>query len=187
LEKQKEEEKANYEERIRELQNQEEPVVNPGKSPSPRQPNPAPVPPLRRQDVVDLTISLPNIIATLERACLSVQGAEDADLLICIGNTGSGKSTLLASLIYGVDQMRVETKERTVGKSKRTTTYQVIECAVPDNVFKIGHSSSQSETFVPNIWHDAATGITYTDVAGLNDAGGGLIEIVNNFLIKHIL
>jgi len=62
----------------------------------------------------------------------------------------------------------------------------VVECKDVRNVFKIGHSTAESETFLPNIYFDQKTGITYTDVAGLNDTGGDLIEIVNNCVIKFI-
>ena len=61
-----------------------------------------------------------------------------------------------------------------------------MECSEPDNVFKIGHSSSKSETFVPNIYYDNKSGMTFTDVAGLNDTGGDLIEIINNLVIRFL-
>ena len=87
--------------------------------------------------------------------------------------------------------MTIETYEREVEvqatKKTKKIKQQVIECTDPSNVFKIGHSSAQSETFIPNIYLDKQTGITYADVAGLNDTSGELIEIVNNFVIKYIL
>lgn len=112
-------------------------------------------------------------------------------MLICIGNTGCGKSTLLAALIYGPQSMKQETLERELdgqtSKRSRKSKQQVIECTDPRNVFKIGHSTAQSETFIPNIYYDEKTGITFSDVAGFNDTSGELIEIVNNFVIKYIL
>lgn len=63
---------------------------------------------------------------------------------------------------------------------------QVIECKVPDNIFKIGHSVAKSETFVPNSYYDAKMNLMLTDVPGLNDTDGVLIEIINNLMIKHI-
>ena len=56
----------------------------------------------------------------------------------------------------------------------------------PGNIFKIGHSESQSETYVPNVWYDKKSGITFADVAGFNDTGGDFIEIINNFVVKYI-
>ena len=62
----------------------------------------------------------------------------------------------------------------------------MLECTEPENVFKIGHLNSKSETFVPNIYYDKKSGITFTDVAGLNDTRGDLIEIVNNLVIRFL-
>ena len=67
---------------------------------------------MKKSDLQGMKLTLPNIIDILERATLMVRDAEDADLLMCIGNTGSGKSTLLAALIYGPDMMQVKTVER---------------------------------------------------------------------------
>ena len=59
------------------------------------------IPSLLKQDIAQMQLSLKNIKETLEKASRLVKGVENADLLVCIGNTGCGKSTLLASLIYG--------------------------------------------------------------------------------------
>ena len=63
----------------------------------------------------------------------------------------------------------------------------MIECQVADNVFKIGHSNIHSETFLPFFHLDQETGLTFTDVAGLNDTNGIFVEAINNLLIKYIL
>ena len=40
---------------------------------------------------------------------------------------------------------------------------------------------------MPNVYKDRKSGLTFTDVAGLGDTGGDLVEIINNFTIKFIL
>lgn len=146
--------------------------------------------PLKKDEIKGLKLTLKNIVDSVERACHMVKGVKDQNLLICIGNTGCGKSTLLAALIYGTSKMKIQTIEKEVSvptnKKVKKVKQFVIQCIDDSNVFKIGHSSAQSETFIPNIFFDAKTGITYTDVAGLNDTSGELIEIVNNFVVKFI-
>ena len=77
-----------------------------------------------------MKLTLSNIIDTLEKACRLVKGVEDADLLICIGNTGSGKSTLLASLIYGPEKMVVETIEKKVKSNPNSTKEKTMKKTV---------------------------------------------------------
>ena len=74
--------------------------------------------------------------------------------------------------------------EINVKVNKNVRVRKVIDCRVPDNIFKIGHSKSESETFLPKTHYDAKSGITFVDVAGFNDTGGDLIEIINNFVMK---
>ena len=71
---------------------------------------------------------------------------EGADLLVCIGNTGCGKSTLLSSLIHGVESMKTSKIDMKTGKKSMK---KLINCSEPSNIFKIGHSGVNSETFLP--------------------------------------
>lgn len=106
-------------------------------------------------------------------------------MLVCLGNTGSGKSTILASLVHGKERMTLKQLEVAIGKKKMTRYF--VDCTEPNNIFKIGHSKFESETFIPKSQYDEKTGITFADVAGLNaTAGGTLIEIVNNFLVNYM-
>ena len=53
-----------------------------------------------------------------------------------------------------------------------------------DKFFGIGHSLSQSETFMPVLFPDEDNDVTWTDVAGLNDTGGEMVSYINSFVIK---
>lgn len=53
-------------------------------------------------------------------------------------------------------------------------------------VFKIGHSNSESETFLPSFVKHPNNDVWFVDIAGLNDTGGELIDFCNTFIIKHI-
>ena len=53
-------------------------------------------------------------------------------------------------------------------------------------VFKIGHSDSESETFLPTFVKHPAKDVWFVDIAGLQDTGGELIDFCNTFIIKHI-
>lgn len=61
---------------------------------------------------------------------------------------------MLASLIYGSDKMKISHIENKVGRKQSIKKKTVIECSEPTNIFKIGHSSSTSETFMPNVHFD---------------------------------
>jgi hypothetical protein len=55
-------------------------------------------------------------------------------------------------------------------------------------VFDIGHSDSESKTFLPQTYQkpEDATNTVYVDIAGQQDTGGELIEFVNVFVTKEI-
>lgn len=137
-------------------------------------------------------ITLANLSTILASIFKSVREVSNADLVVCLGNTGCGKSSLLSAIVHGTDKMVIKTLQEEIqvgrGRNKRTKIkeVEVIDCTEPDNIFKIGHSDSQSETFIPNVWFDMKSGLTFADVAGLNDTGGDFIEIINNFVIKYI-
>jgi hypothetical protein len=52
--------------------------------------------------------------------------------------------------------------------------------------FKIGHSMSQSMTFLPHFQFDDKSDTVFADIAGLHDTGGELIDLVNCFVNKKI-
>ena len=66
----------------------------------------------------------------------------------------------------------------------------VLEQKDPDGVkvFKIGHSRTESQTFIPDVvpFISGSTDFVFIDIAGLNDTGGNLIELVNCFITKQI-
>jgi len=53
-------------------------------------------------------------------------------------------------------------------------------------VFQIGHSQSESMTFLPLFQKDLETGIVFTDVAGLLDTKGEMIEFINSFIMRKM-
>ena len=70
-----------------------------------------------------------------------MKGDEIRNLIIAIGDTGAGKSTLLNSLILG---------HQSLGKRRLARIGTVIDIKnEDDSIFKIGHSHSRSETFLP--------------------------------------
>lgn len=52
--------------------------------------------------------------------------------------------------------------------------------------FEIGHSLTQSHTFIPQVIKDPAHDYVWVDIAGLNDSGGLLMCLVNGFLAKRL-
>lgn len=54
-------------------------------------------------------------------------------------------------------------------------------------MFKIGHENTQSETFKPEAAKLVELKLTFLDMAGNDDTGGMLIELINNFMFKFIL
>jgi len=51
---------------------------------------------------------------------------------------------------------------------------------------EIGHSGCRSMTFLPTQIKSPNSDMWYTDVAGLNDSGGALMEYINQLLIKKL-
>lgn len=52
--------------------------------------------------------------------------------------------------------------------------------------FPIGHSKSQSKTFLPNVWNVNDKGYSLVDIAGIKDTDGDLFEIINQMINKKI-
>lgn len=55
-----------------------------------------------------------------------------------------------------------------------------------NEIMKIGHSGSVSETFLPTQKFCPTLKINFTDVAGQSDTRGELFEIINMLLIKKL-
>ena len=56
----------------------------------------------------------------------------------------------------------------------------------PNEDFVIGHSSVNSETFLPTFLYDYQNDVYYGDIAGLQDTSGPLVDFINSFLVKKI-
>lgn len=53
-------------------------------------------------------------------------------------------------------------------------------------IFCIGHSKSQSMTFLPDFEQEQQTGYMFGDLAGFFDTGGSLVDLVNCFVTKKL-
>jgi hypothetical protein len=120
-----------------------------------------------------------------------LEAAKGADLVLAIGNTGCGKSTMLSSIVYGPGHLsevkkdiEIETKK---GKKKiKKTVIDQSENLRGLNIFKVGHSQSISETFIPQFAKDDRSGLLYGDIAGLLDTGGPFMQYINCFM-NHVI
>ena len=151
---------------------------------------------LSKQKIVKLSCDLASLYQCLKYAFSHLDEVENKDVIVAIGNTGCGKSTMLNSLIHGCDAMyEKEIEEKVTIKRGKSVSYKakikyVIDVKKeafdkkPDGFFGIGHSLSQSETFMPTILQDEEKNVTWTDIAGLNDSGGDLISFINSFVTK---
>jgi hypothetical protein len=54
------------------------------------------------------------------------------------------------------------------------------------NHFNIGHSKSESMTFLPHFAFDQESGVVYADIAGLNDTNGEFVELLNCFINRKM-
>lgn len=70
-------------------------------------------------------------------------------------------------------------------KKKRLVIEQSKELKAK-NIFKVGHSQSVSETFIPQFAHDKRSGLLYGDIAGLLDTGGPFMQYINCFM-NHVI
>ena len=161
------------------------------------------------EEVKKLPFELRYIVKVLELAFKAIDERSKGDLVIVLGQTGDGKSTMLASLMYGAGALEeVETKQKVMVEKCDNRGKQIIKDGVPqfkskmmktkvidynkehrkrkNLVFGIGHSKMKSCTFLPNWQTEPGTGLVLTDVAGLQDTSGDLIEVINSLIIKRI-
>jgi len=133
-------------------------------------------PVIDKDQVMESDLTLANVCAITYRAIKLLEEHEGRNVVVAIGDTGSGKSTLLTALVYGADEL----KEDKVNKKP------VISAKTERTEFKIGHSVARSETFMPHFYHDSDSGLVFTDIAGLNDSSGDLVDIINRLITKSI-
>lgn len=118
---------------------------------------------MQKQAVLGLSNELEHLVNLLELYLIEYNDALHTiekgsySQVLAIGNTGCGKSTMLVSLIEGTDAIKIHTYFEEIQKTnpdgtkgtKRTRKVRldmVDGCTSP---FKIGHSESESETFLP--------------------------------------
>jgi hypothetical protein len=145
-----------------------------------------------RDKVKALDVSLKQLVICLKEALNGVSSVNGKDIIVCLGNTGSGKTTALNSLVHGPESLEiVEIKEKVkVKKGKAKEVKKLVieqkEAFKATKLLKIGHSSALSETFRPDAVVNDKTGLMFVDVAGFEDSGSPLVELVNVFVNKHI-
>lgn len=96
---------------------------------------------------------------------------------------------MLSALVYGPNTLKkVQISDKYTDKKgvEREKKTWVIDQKNQSKEFKIGHSQSISETFLPHFYKDKKENILYCDIAGLQDTGGQLIALVNSFVGKFI-
>lgn len=146
-----------------------------------------------------MDFTLPNIMKVLHTV-FTTQSWDfgDKTLVMAIGNTGCGKSTMFNSLAFGTKSLEVKRikQEKIVRhangdeKARQVRSVTVIDQRDSESaqVFRIGHSNNQSMTFLPHIvpCQNEEMDFIFADIAGFNDTGGSLIELVNCFIDKQI-
>ena len=114
---------------------------------------------------MDLTLA--QIKEVLEEGFKPLKKIEGQNVVLVIGNTGSGKSTMLSSLLKGPKSLEkktvkfmMEVLQKDGSKIEKEKTKNVIDNkeAEDGSVFKIGHSDTNSETFLPSFIHDPTDG-----------------------------
>lgn len=130
---------------------------------------------LDKEVVKSMAMTLDNMILILEQAFKTLKNVNDGNLILAIGNTGCGKSTMMSSLMFGSEalEIRRELQEIEVplvggGVKKKKVRTQNIDQKENMGVFNIGHSTSESKTFMPQQYQrpgDEGNTI-YVDIAG---------------------
>jgi hypothetical protein len=128
--------------------------------------------------------NLHNIAKNLQRLFQVLRVVDRKDVILALGNTGCGKSTLLNSLLFGPDSLELRTISEKMA-SGREAKKVVIEQKQTSEGFAIGHSQSESKTFLPQ-FKKVDEDLYYVDIAGLHDSGGDLIQFINCFVNKSI-
>ena len=105
---------------------------------------------------------------------------------------------MITSLVFGTDKLEmvripevrmVRGKEKTFYKNNIDQTKEFKEFLSNEQnkgLFEIGHSTAESMTFIPHFFKPDDQNLIYSDIAGLMDTAGELIEFVNCFINKKI-
>ena len=150
---------------------------------------------LRKSEVIKRELSLVSIKEVLQEGFKSLEKIRGGNVVLVIGNTGSGKSTMLSSLLRGPKTLEkktitfnIEVLQKDGSKIQKERTKNVIDNKedVESKNFIIGHSDTNSETFLPTFIYDDVNDIFYGDIAGLQDTSGPLIDFINSFMVKKI-
>jgi Tfp pilus assembly pilus retraction ATPase PilT len=119
---------------------------------------------LDKDTLKQMDCNLVNIAMVLKLVFEQLNAADNADLVLAIGNTGCGKSTMLTSIVFGPGHLDEVTKKvpiTTIKKDKETkeeyehvkqvkrTVIEQSEELQKQGIFKVGHSNAISETFIP--------------------------------------
>ena len=151
-----------------------------------------------KQVVRNLQLSLENIVNVSEAAFAKISHLKEKELLLAFGNTGCGKSTMISSLVFGPDklEMKAVPEKKMVRGVEKTYYNKIIDQREDfkgwlagqnfDGLFEIGHSKAESKTFIPHFYKPPDQNMIYSDIAGLMDTAGDLIEYVNCFMNKKI-
>lgn len=70
---------------------------------------------------------------------------------------------------------------------KKEKNVKVIDQVLGEKVFPIGHSDTQSMTFVPIFKKDPSSDLMFGDLAGLSDSDGEFISLINALTSKYII
>lgn len=96
---------------------------------------------------------------------------------------------MLNSLIWGPDSLEIKKIDQEItvrGGKTKVIKRAVIESKDPKKDFKIGHSASKSETFLPHFYKSELMNSMFVDLAGLDDTGGNFISLINCFISKFV-
>ena len=69
---------------------------------------------------------------------------------------------------------------------EKSVKQNVIDHKASLNHFNIGHSKSESMTFLPHFAVDKESGVVYADIAGINDTNGEFVELLNCFINRKM-
>lgn len=142
-----------------------------------------------------MAVSLDNLVNILDVAYNTLNEVNNANLILAIGGTGCGKSTMLTSLMFGPDALEQKKTKKVIdvpisgGQFKQKTVVAFnIDQKDDKGVFHIGHHNAESMTFMPQPHRREGdtTNTVYVDIAGTQDTGTDLIELVNIFVTKEL-
>ena len=86
-----------------------------------------------KESLKDKELNLVNLAMALKLVFDELEAAENADLVLAVGNTGCGKSTMLSSLIYGPGHLMEITKEVEIEVTKKgVKTTKIVKRKVID-------------------------------------------------------